>query len=79
MRVMEVMAVFLWKDVSELFTVRVMNDDSSVGQDTKLCDTGLVAVSNDALPVLCLCYLFISFQAQWEENQCFYLLLFFID
>lgn len=41
-----------------LFIACVMNAYSSVGHDTKLCDAGNDAASDDALPcVLCTCYL----------------------
>lgn len=52
MRVVEAMAVLPWKDVSGLFTARVMNDCSIAGHDTYLCDKG----GSDALPVLCVCF-----------------------
>lgn len=51
MRVMEATAMFLWKDVSESFTAREMNDYSSFGRDTKLCGAG-----DDGLPVLRACF-----------------------
>lgn len=59
-----------------LFTARAMSDYSTVGRDTKLCDAGDDAASDDALPVLRACFTCSSDFMPSGRKNCFNLFFF---